>query len=68
MTIWKHEQTDGTGNWFLHLIARTFGIKCKSHIDGRQHGELKCRLLRWHKQKHRDLSGTDWCYGDEFFQ
>jgi hypothetical protein len=72
MTIYKHLQTDGTGNWFLHLFAKLFKIQCKSHVDQAQSGPLRCSLWYWHSCKHHDrtagIVGVRWCYGDEFFE
>ena len=68
MSLYKHEQTDGSENWLFHIWAWFFSLPCKSHIEGWEGGSLQCRLLRWHKGKHDDTyRGVRWCYGDEFF-
>ena len=66
-TLWKHEQTDGSGNWFLHFFAWLFSLPCSSHVAEWKPTELRCGLTRWHSQKHHDtIQDTRWCYGDEF--
>lgn len=69
MTFYKHSQTDGSGNWFLHLIAKLFKIQCKSKVENYHPGPLHCEHLCWHQKKHHDSNfGIGWCYGDEFFE
>jgi hypothetical protein len=69
MSIYKHEHTDGSGNWFLWLFAYLFGLGCPSHISEWTNGPLQCRLLRWHHGRHHDtVSDTNWAYGDESFE
>jgi hypothetical protein len=69
-TIFKHEQTDGSENWFLHLFARLFNIPCKGRVDELDHnggGTLyRCTHPRWHRCKHNDAKfQVRWTYGDE---
>jgi hypothetical protein len=68
MSIYKHEHTDGSGNFFLYLYARLFRWACRSVVQDYQEGPLHCTLPRYHSEKHHDETAkVQWAYGDEFF-
>lgn len=69
MSIYKNQQTDGSGNWFLHLFAYLFSLPCRSHVDDYEPTPLRCSLVSRHKGKHYDSRRKlHWCYGDEYFE